>query len=178
MITSFFSTACQKTIMSNTSEFKCRRESCGKKHMPNSNSPENSNKVNTVQTPSQQNSINTDENPEMLLVVNKIKSTSSENPPVFLEVLWLKILHRKKSVTANALFDSGLDSTLFAQNVGSYLNLNGKEQTITFFSLQLVKSRKSFQNCSTFLCRQSFIIWELNSKIFGQSMNSQWTNSI
>ena len=37
-----------------------------------------------------------------------------------------------KSGTVNVFFDSGLDSTLLAQNVASYLNLNGKEQSITF----------------------------------------------
>ena len=76
------------------SEFTCRHESCGKKHqavlhedkkpMLNSSSPANSNNVNTAQTAPQQNSINTDENPEILLVVNKIKNTSSENSHVFL----------------------------------------------------------------------------------------------
>ena len=114
------------------SEFTCRHESCGKKHqavlhedkkpMLNSSSPANSNNVNTAQTASQQNSINTDENPEILLVVNKIKNTSSENSHVFLQVLPVKILNGNKSVTVNALFDSGMDSTLLAQNVASYLN--------------------------------------------------------
>ena len=52
--------------------------------MLNSSSPANSNNVNTAQTAPQQNSINTDENPEILLVVNKIKNTSSENSHVFL----------------------------------------------------------------------------------------------
>ena len=37
-----------------------------------------------------------------------------------------------KSGTVNVFFDSGLDSTLLAQNVATYLNLNGKEQSITF----------------------------------------------
>ena len=91
--------------------------------MPNSNSAANSNNVNTVKTAPQQNSINTDENPEIPLVVNKIKNTSSENS---------SISNRNKSVTVNALFDSRSDSTLLAQNVASYLNLNGKEQSITF----------------------------------------------
>ena len=90
--------------------------------MLNSSSPANSNNVNTAQTASQQNSINTDENPEILLVVNKIKNTSSENSHVFLQVLPVKISNGNKSVTVNALFDSGMDSTLLAQNVASYLN--------------------------------------------------------
>ena len=64
------------------------------------------------------------------------------------------MLNENKSVTANVLFDSGLDSTFLAKNVASCLNLNGKEQTIT---IQLVKSRKSSQNWSTFLCRQSCV---------------------
>ena len=68
-------------------EFTCRHESWGKKHhtllhedkkpMPNSNSPANSNNVNTVQTVPQQNSINTNENPDIPLVVNKIKNMLS-----------------------------------------------------------------------------------------------------
>ena len=68
-------------------EFTCRHESWGKKHhtllhedkkpMPNSNSPANSNNVNTVQTVPQQNSINTDENPDIPLVVNNIKNMLS-----------------------------------------------------------------------------------------------------
>ena len=91
--------------------------------MPNSNSAANSNNVNKLKTAPQQNSINTDENPEILLVVNKIKNTSSENS---------SMSERNKSVTVNALFDSRSDSTLLAQNVASYLNLNGKEQSITF----------------------------------------------
>ena len=90
--------------------------------MLNSSSPANSNNVNTAQTASQQNSINTNENPEILLVVNKIKNTSSENSHVFLQVLPVKISNGNKSVTVNALFDSGMDSTLLAQNVASYLN--------------------------------------------------------
>ena len=124
------------------SEFTCRHESCGKKHytllhedkkpMPNSNSPANSNNVNTIQTAPQQNSINTDENPEIPLVVNTIKSMSSENSHVFLQVLLVNISNGNKSVIVNALFDSGSDSTLLAQNVATYLNLNGKEQSITF----------------------------------------------
>ena len=78
--------------------------------MPNSNSPANSSNVNTVQTATQQNSINTNENPEISLVVNKIKNTSSENSHVFLQVLPVKISNGNKSVTVNALFDS--DRTL------------------------------------------------------------------
>ena len=103
-----------------------------KKPMPNSNSPANCNSVNTVQTASQQNSINSNENPDILLVVNKIKNTLSENSHVFLQVLPAKISNRNKSVTVNTLFDSVSDSTPLAQNVASYLNLNGKEQSITF----------------------------------------------
>ena len=41
--------------------------------MPNSNSAANSNNVNTVKTAPQQNSIHSDENPQIPLVVNKIK---------------------------------------------------------------------------------------------------------
>ena len=99
--------------------------------MPNSNSPANSNNLNTVQTAPQQNSINTAENPEIPLVVNKIK-TSSENSHGFFQVLPVKISNRNKSVSVNAFFDSGSDSTLLAQNAASYLNSNGKEQSITF----------------------------------------------
>ena len=72
--------------------------------MPNSNSPANSSNVNTVQTALQQNSINTVANPEILLVVNNIRNT---------------------------LFDSGSDCALLPQNVASYLNSIGKEQSIT-----------------------------------------------
>ena len=85
--------SCQDCI----SEFTWRHESCGKKHhtllhddkkpMPNSNSPANSNNANTAQTARQQNLINTDDNPEIPLVVKKIKNTSSENSHVFLQVL-------------------------------------------------------------------------------------------
>ena len=57
---------------------------------------------------------------------------SSENSHVVLRVLPVKISNVNKSVTVNALFDSGSDSTLVSQNVASYLNLNGKEQSITF----------------------------------------------
>ena len=111
--------------------------------MPNSNSPANSNNVNTVQTATQQNSINTDENPEISLVVNKIKNTSSENSHVFLQVLPVKISNGNKSLTVNALFDSGSDSTLLVQNVGSHLNVDGKEHSITFSNAisQKVKSQ-------------------------------------
>ena len=51
--------------------------------MPESNSPANSSNVNTVQTALQQNSINTVANPEILLVVNNIRNTSSENSRLF-----------------------------------------------------------------------------------------------
>ena len=71
--------------------------------------------------------------------------------------LSVKILNGNKSVTVNALFDSGSDSTLLPQNAASYLSFNDKGQSITF-SMQLVKSRNSSQNYSTFLCRQSFIL--------------------
>ena len=54
--------------------------------MPNSNSPVNSSNVNTVQTAPRQNSINTDENPEIPLVVNKIKNMLLENSHAFLQV--------------------------------------------------------------------------------------------
>ena len=57
---------------------------------------------------------------------------SSENSHVFLQVLPVNISNGNKSVIVNALFDSGSDSTLLAQNVATYLNLNGKEQSITF----------------------------------------------
>ena len=133
------------------SEFTCRHKSCGKKHhtllhedtksMPYSSSPANSNNVNTVQTAPQQKSINTDENPEIPLVVNKIKNTSSESSHVFLPVLPVKISNGNKSVTVKALFDSGSDSTLLAQDVASYLNLNGKEQSITFYNAISQKSK-------------------------------------
>ena len=39
------------------------------------------------------------------------------------------------------MFDSGSDSTLLAQNVASYLNLNGKEQSITFSDAISQKSK-------------------------------------
>ena len=75
--------------------------------MPNLNSPANSDNVNTIQAVPQQNSVNTDENPEIPLVVNKIKNTSSENSHLFLQVLPVKISNGNKSVTVNALFESG-----------------------------------------------------------------------
>ena len=93
MIKIFVSTACQKTIMSMavsqslhvvTSHLVKKHRTLlheDKKLMPNS--PANSSNVNAVQAPSQQNSINTDENPEIPLVVNKIKSMSSENSRLF-----------------------------------------------------------------------------------------------
>ena len=109
--------------------------------MPKSNSPANSKNVNTVQTAPQQNSINTDENPEIPLVVNKIKNMWSENPHVFLQVLPVKISNGNKSVTVNALFASGSDATLLAQNKASYLNLNGTEQLITFSNAISEKSK-------------------------------------
>ena len=93
--------------------------------MPNSNSPANSSNVNTVQTALQQNSINTVANPEILLVVNNIRNVIRK------KVLPVKIANENKSVTVNALFDSGSDCALLAQNVASYLNSNGKEQSIT-----------------------------------------------
>ena len=58
--------------------------------MPNSNSPANPNNLNTVQTAPQKNSINTEENPEIPLVVNKFKNTSSENSHVLLKFYQLK----------------------------------------------------------------------------------------
>ena len=67
----------------------------GYKSIPNSNSPVNPNNVNTVQTAPQQNSINTNENPEIFVVVNKIKNTSSENSHAFLRVLPVKNIERK-----------------------------------------------------------------------------------
>ena len=109
--------------------------------MPNLNSPAYSNNVNTVQTAPQQNSVNTDENPEIPLVVHIIKNTSSENSHDFLQVLPVKISNGNKSVTVNALFDSASDSTLLAQNVASYLNLNSKEQSITFSNAISQKSK-------------------------------------
>ena len=104
--------------------------------MPNSNSLASSNNVNAVRTTPQQYSINTDENQEIPLVVNV---------NVFLQFLPLKILNGNKSVTVNALFESGLDSTLLAQNVASYLNLNGKEQSITFSNAISSKSKVKSQ---------------------------------
>ena len=50
----------------------------------------------------------------------------------FYEFYQSKILNGNKYVTLNVLFDSWLDSTLLPQNVGICLNLNGKEQLITF----------------------------------------------
>ena len=41
-------------------------------------------------------------------------------------------MNGKKIATVNTLFDSRLEYTLLAQNVASYFNLNGKEQSITF----------------------------------------------
>ena len=109
--------------------------------MPNSYSTANSNNVNTVQTALQQNSITTDENPEIPLVFNKINEKSSENSHVFLQVLPVKISNGNKSVTVNVLFASASDYTLLAQNAASYLNLNGKEQSITFSNAVIQKSK-------------------------------------
>ena len=100
--------------------------------MPNSSSLANSNNINTVQAVPQQNKINIDENSEILLVVNKVKNSSSENSLVFLDNLGIKISKRNKSVTVNVFFDSVLDSTFLSQNIGSYLNLIGKKQWINF----------------------------------------------
>ena len=84
-----------------------------KKLVPNLNSSANSNNViQYKQLHKNPKSVNTDENPEIPLVFNKIKNTSSENSHVFLRVLPVKISNENKSVTVNALFDSGLDSTL------------------------------------------------------------------
>ena len=93
--------------------------------MPNSNSPANSSNVNTVQTALQQNSINTVANPEILLVVNNIRNVIRK------KVLPVKIANENKSVTVNALFDSGSDCALLPQKVASYLTSIGKEQSIT-----------------------------------------------
>ena len=87
--------ACQKTIISKTVSQSLHAVTNhvvnhhtllheDKKPVPISNSPANSNNVNTVQTAPQQNSINTDENPEIPLVANKIKNTSSQNSHVLL----------------------------------------------------------------------------------------------
>ena len=141
-------------------EFTCCHKPCGKKHhtllhkdkklMPNSYSTANSNNVNTVQTALQQNSITTDENPEIPLVFNKINEKSSENSHVFLQVLPVKISNGNKSVTVNVLFASASDYTLLAQNVASYLNLNGKEQSITFSNavIQMSKVNSKLANFS------------------------------
>ena len=68
---------------------------------------------------------------------------SSKNSHVFLQVLPVKISNGNKSLTVNALFDSGSDSTLLVQNVGSHLNVDGKEHSITFSNAisQKVKSQ-------------------------------------
>ena len=71
----------------------------------------------------------------------KLKNTLSENLHVFLQVLPVKISNGNKSVTVNALFGSGSDSTLLAQNLATHLNLNGKEEPITFFNTISQKSK-------------------------------------
>ena len=66
---------------------------------------------------------------------------SSENSHVFLQFLPVKISNGNKFSTVNALFDSGSDSTLLAQIVANYLNLNGKEQSVTFSNAISQKSK-------------------------------------
>ena len=60
-----------------------------------------------------------------------ILETRHQKIHVFLKVLPVKIANKNKSVTVNALFDSGSDCALLPQNVASYLNSIGKEQSIT-----------------------------------------------
>ena len=79
---------------------------------------------------------------------------SSENSHVFLQVLPDKISNGNKSVTVNALFDSGSDSTLLAQDVASYLNLNGKEQWITFSNAISHKSKVKSKLLKLFIVRK------------------------
>ena len=71
------------------------------------------------------------ETPEISLAVNKIQKTLLEDQ-VCLQVLPVRISNGNKSIVVNALIDSGSDSTLIAQSVSNYLNLNGQEQSIVF----------------------------------------------
>ena len=113
-----------------------------KKPMLKSNSPANPNKVNTVQTAPQENPIDIDEAPDIPLSVNKIKTHHQK-----IQVLPVKISNENKYVTANALFDSGSESTLLAQNVANYLDFSGKEQLIPFSKAISQKSKVKVNPC-------------------------------
>ena len=76
-----------------------------------------------------------------LLLLIKLKTLHQKIHMPFYEFYQSKILNGNKYVTLNVLLDSWLDSTLLPQNVGICLNLNGKEQLITFSNAITQKSK-------------------------------------
>ena len=99
--------------------------------MPNSNPPVNPTNVKAVQTAQQQYIINMDESPIKLKTSSETPNLSQKFSKRAPRVLPVKISNANESFTVIALFDSGSDFSLLAQNVTNYLNLNGKYQSVT-----------------------------------------------
>ena len=73
-----------------------------------------------------------------------------------------------KSVAVNALFNSGSDSNLLVENVASYSDLNGKEQSIKFSNAISEKSRfnSKLVNFSVIAQKVKFLIKDFFSKCY------------
>ena len=101
-----------------------------------------------------------------LLLLIKLKTLHKKIHMPFYEFYQSKILNGNKYVTLNVLFDSWLDSSLLPQNVGICLNLNGKEQLITF-SNAITQKSKVKSKLVNFSFSSKLHPVRINSKMFG-----------
>ena len=61
-------------------------------------------------------------------VINSHSRTTSKH--LFLQILPVTLKHSNKTVTVNALLDSGSDTTIISENVAEYLGLEGEERQV------------------------------------------------
>ena len=113
------------------SKVKCKIKECGKKHNtilhnvsykpPSTNADSTADNKNKQQQERQQNQ-------QDQRVINSHSRTTSKH--LFLQVLPVTLKHSNKTVTVDALLNSGSDTTIISENVAQYLGLQGEERQV------------------------------------------------
>ena len=113
------------------SKVTCKIKGCGKRHNtilhnvsykpPSNNADSTADNKNKQQQERQQNQ-------QDQQVINSHSRTTSKH--LFLQILPVTLKHSNKTVTVDALLDSGSDTTIISENVAQYLGLQGEERQV------------------------------------------------
>ena len=111
------------------SKYRCRVDSCNKRHhsLIHTDKEIKSNQVATEEIQSDS------------ITCNKIYDRDKQNNLTYLQVLPINVSNGDKTFRANALLDSGSDSTLISKTLADKLNLCGGERSLTITNVMSTK---------------------------------------